>query len=1593
MVQFVKQSDIDTYPNRCFSAGLSSAYKDVFNNSQTTIDVANKPFQTGVFLEIPTSITPPYGSGEVVGYKLGLYMNEIETDQASNPSLTIWKAKKGITSGQGNFGQTVLQGTDVYAMCSYPEYVEEGYFTEGFDSIKTGYVKTAGPDAHKTVSVSGNYMTCANTWKAMGDWNINNHGLTYDEFVDDWGLELPNGLKVIWFELHTKFLPGPPTDIDIWAIVPGGEPFVEFVERKYWAMLHPTDDDPDEWLNRAGYCEFNEGDIEVLSTYETTVERKGEAEKQVEVENTTLHAITTNAGGTILRYSDTGNTMLYKNGIYRDWETAKEGITSARFTSVWDNNILSSEDTIRQCISTTDGNGLMSTNCIHQNQFPTPIQLTKEEGSTATQEATTTTDVCGTDLVIKINIAELPDIACKSATEAYFPSRCMAVWFKNRLHSSSSKNHENIMEDLRLNYYGYGVESSGAASTSTDFIAMDASPASPGHNVFSGFFLYRFNNNYYVKDISNSSGAGTNFEASGAGEAFSDYVPTNAMAHPTTGSTRIPNSLSNKWVDMICRWTAGAGNGFKLLFRDKTTGKMLADEIEISTTAAGTEVNNTYAFPYYSIATYNCASLGTDASTAVNHRPAFDGLDTAAEVGNMVSSDSPLSLRINCDMIGVSKYGLNYTHKNATVSSESTGAKLSIASRDGPDFSQTISEGDVMEVATERTNTANSIPTFLSFGFKNAADVKGDSAGRPQHLFFSGFTCSNPAGNSPINNAFMKWAWSTDAALLGSQLWSADEAGTGVIDVGTLSDDNSQFATSGLSQNLFFNSDEANINTATLSMEGFQQKGHMLWDEYTFTNHSKRENIFCSARVAGSNGRTTTSDSLSTGSVQDIYVDDPSIFTKWSRGKGDDSGETYVIYQHGKPNRPTYKRTGLTCTGSNVEGNKNAGYALMTFNKDVTKSDANVAATAVGGIKNVSTTVEFNSGSKRITCATPTLGTGGVTVDLRDYFKPGDIITISGSTSNNGDEVVSTVNNATDIITVGALTSETDTGGVILLHKAGTPDLLVNTLGDVRYDDHYKTFISPERYWIFGEVYNMDANGIALPAKTYDSVVLTDFKMTPSSVGSADFGTDDFGATFSEYLVSDATVNANAWNILPTKEAGGVLETQTDYGYGAYNFDENGGGGFIEKFIPMLSFSNSAQYNIVDLPTLPALPAGDSLYLWVYPQTTGSNTTVNISTFEDVAGKRPFLLTTFEDEIPEHPTLKVAPFEDDGFLPHYTWEASADDLWYGLLIIDNSQIQSQYHNMLYHIPLNENLTGYATSSYASLIFLEDSSGTMVNPTIPTGMVEDRYDGLAGHTKKFNNTTNNMIHWPGANTGVGNGGKFSFLIHATPDIGVTGSSGMEKTYIAYQESTVNNDIDHSWYLAINTTGQIELSLQGKKTDTNLTNIATVLTSSSIIPRDGESPTAIAWSVDNELEAGNVKLYINGILESSSGLLRTTSASNTTNQWAKDLVLDTNAGVFCIGGMKPKTGTDYHSFNGKIEEAVAYSDAIYPVNPKDGEFVWTKPVKDFLGDKSTPLSYVSRIFIKDYHNIRGPSTSDVAVSPPVSFLKPILGNRGD
>ena len=75
-----------------------------------------------------------------------------------------------------------------------------------------------------------------------------------------------------------------------------------------------------------------------------------------------------------------------------------------------------------------------------------------------------------------------------------------------------------------------------------------------------------------------------------------------------------------------------------------------------------------------------------------------------------------------------------------------------------------------------------------------------------------------------------------------------------------------------------------------------------------------------------------------------------------------------------------------------------------------------------------------------------------------------------------------------------------------------------------------------------------------------------------------------------------------------------------------------------------------------------------------------------------------------------------------------------------------------------------------------------------------------------------------------------------------------------------------------------------------------------------------------------------------------------------------------------------------FRGKMEEVVYYPICIYPVDVDSGRFIFEKPLRELSADNKS-RSYSARLFVKDYHNIRGTSKKEVASTPSVSWRKSV------
>jgi hypothetical protein len=149
--------------------------------------------------------------------------------------------------------------------------------------------------------------------------------------------------------------------------------------------------------------------------------------------------------------------------------------------------------------------------------------------------------------------------------------------------------------------------------------------------------------------------------------------------------------------------------------------------------------------------------------------------------------------------------------------------------------------------------------------------------------------------------------------------------------------------------------------------------------------------------------------------------------------------------------------------------------------------------------------------------------------------------------------------------------------------------------------------------------------------------------------------------------------------------------------------------------------------------------------------------------------------------------------------------------------------------------------------------------------------------------------------------------------------------------------------------------------------------------------------VIFTIDVALGTGNVKLFIDGKLEDQSGRK---TPSGSPNNWPRDYTIPNNEALF-IGSNQTLSGswpsqTVANEFDGKMEEIVIYNKVIYPVVPTDGQFTIFKAFEELsTGTYGSGRSVVARLFIKDYHNIRGKSSSQVGCTAPVAWKKSGIG----
>ena len=459
------------------------------------------------------------------------------------------------------------------------------------------------------------------------------------------------------------------------------------------------------------------------------------------------------------------------------------------------------------------------------------------------------------------------------------------------------------------------------------------------------------------------------------------------------------------------------------------------------------------------------------------------------------------------------------------------------------------------------------------------------------------------------------------------------------------------------------------------------------------------------------------------------------------------------------------------------------------------------------------------------------------------------------------------------------------------------------------------------------------------------------------------------GGTVNEFIYSDAYINNPHILSLNTPD-NTIVELTKDYGFGAFDKEKTEGGHVGQK----IAASANTDYRI----ELDSAIKTDSIefgqtknYIMTNLNTLSKNVITIATSKNATVSNKPVAIFKMEDEIPAPPSdFNVKPHKDNEFYPEFTWTSKADDTWYGLLLVSDQSITNQYHDAIIHLPLNE------TGKHASVATAptENISGLT---TIISGPLYSE-EGLAGNCLTYDGT-NDYVRCGTPNTNINTAATNDATSTATTELSIVthiipNSGGSDDRYIISQEET--NGRKFSIYL--NSSNQVVAKVY--RNDSNHVEVK----SSSIIVTDGETPTSVILTVDTTLPSGNIKLFINGKLEDISGVAL---EAGTVNNWQIDATMQSGNSYVVIGNSSHSSVTLDRAFDGKLEEMVVYKKCIYPVSPSDTNLLFTKPISELVSGQtlSPSKSNTARLFIKDYHNIRGKTSGEVSSSPQISWRK--------
>lgn len=523
--------------------------------------------------------------------------------------------------------------------------------------------------------------------------------------------------------------------------------------------------------------------------------------------------------------------------------------------------------------------------------------------------------------------------------------------------------------------------------------------------------------------------------------------------------------------------------------------------------------------------------------------------------------------------------------------------------------------------------------------------------------------------------------------------------------------------------------------------------------------------------------------------------------------------------------------------------------------------------------------------------------------------------------------------------------------------------------------------ISPMMYWLV-MYYTWDDGTDILPDRFYTTV------HNINSGVAAGISAVNYGATWNEHKFTDAPTYDNSWSWGKTGDSN--LITTVDYGYGAYD-TELKSGGYVGKFKPDASsptgsLTTGTRHNIVDISGMVSaddVQPDETIALAIAPDDDLATHAITISTEDASAGERPFILAGFTDNVGSPPGFSVVPYSEDPTKYQFDWSVEGKDWWYGFIIIDKEPILNKYHKVGMHIPNFFSLASYdgnvdlASGTNSGLKYYNYPENQTRDLELDSTFAID-FEGICGLTPKFDGDA--YIRADSDHMDIDDPGP----VRHPPTTNMT-----VMAHVRIDSTNVNKEImsieDGSSNVAFKLT--VASGMKFEATVAPASGTAVVLTSTTQIMADNETPYAICVTVDTEIPNGNVKLFINGRLEDQSGLLTTAGSSDN---WKSGQSIDDPGGGYVYLGNDDST----NGFIGTIEEVVISNRTYYPVVVSDGQFICDKNFEELVSDSTgSSQSYSARLVLCDYHNISGKTGSEITMSSPISIRKTAFRVRGD